>query len=145
SLPPDVDVREREDRDEEEKLDEAVPRELVEDHGERIQEDDLDVEEDEQHRREVEADREAPGVRRSARDAGLERHRPRAQSARRPLREHEAHQHHRRRDQDREGSVEEERKPVVEHLEPPAGGTETKIDRNPLVKRESSVTKSPVW
>ena len=31
----------------------------MQDHGERIQEDDLDVEEDEEHRRQVEADREA--------------------------------------------------------------------------------------
>jgi hypothetical protein len=75
SLAPDVDVGEREDDDEEEELDEAEPRELVEDDGERIQEDDLDVEDDEEHRRQVEADREAAVHRRSVGDARLERQR----------------------------------------------------------------------
>src|SRR5205085_2381946 len=39
ALPPDVDVRDHQDRDEEEELDEAEPGELVEDDRERIQED----------------------------------------------------------------------------------------------------------
>ena len=46
----------------------------VEHHGERVEEDDLDVEDDEEHRRQVEADREAL-LRRPGRDAGLERDR----------------------------------------------------------------------
>src|SRR5206468_6056328 len=58
-LPPDVDVGDREDHQEEEELHEAEPGELVEDHRERVEEDNLDVEDDEEHRREVEADREA--------------------------------------------------------------------------------------
>ena len=37
-------------------LDESEPAERVELHGERVEEDDLDVEDDEEHRREVEAD-----------------------------------------------------------------------------------------
>src|SRR4029078_2623300 len=58
SLPPDVAVGQGGDEDEEKELDEAERRELVEDHRQRIQEDDLDVEDDEEHRRQVEADRE---------------------------------------------------------------------------------------
>src|SRR5262249_15055989 len=58
-LPPDVDVAEGEDGDEEEELDESEPGELMEDDGQRVEEHDLDVEDDEQHRGEVEADREA--------------------------------------------------------------------------------------
>ena len=48
----------------------------MQDHRERIEKDDLDVEEDEQHRRQVEADGEALRSRRARRDAGLERDRP---------------------------------------------------------------------
>ena len=47
-------------------------------HRERVQEHDLDVEDDEEHRRQVEADREALLLRRPRRDAGLERDRARA-------------------------------------------------------------------
>ena len=45
---------------------------------ERVEEDDLDVEDDEEHRRQVEADREALLRRRAGRDAGLEGDRARA-------------------------------------------------------------------
>src|SRR5215211_5945408 len=115
-LPPNVDVRDAEDHQEEEELEEAEPPELVEDHCQRIQEDDLDVEEDEQHRREVEADREASRLRSAARDARLEGDRARAPPLPRPLGEHERHRDHRRRNQEREGSVDEKRQPVLEHV-----------------------------
>ena len=59
SLPPDVDVGERRMIRKTRNSTNPNHAELVEDHGERIQEDDLDVEEDEEHRRQVEADREA--------------------------------------------------------------------------------------
>ena len=73
-------------------------RELVQDHGERIEKDDLDVEEDEEHRGQVEADGEALPLRRPLRDAGLERDRPGAHAPVRPLGEDEAADHHRCRD-----------------------------------------------
>src|SRR5207244_3654559 len=81
SLPPDVDVRDHEDRDEEEELEEAEPGKLVEDDGQRIQKDDLDVEDDEEHRRQVEADRETLRVGHAGRDARLERKRSRPTAA----------------------------------------------------------------
>src|SRR4029079_1282402 len=73
SLPPDVDVGDEQDDQEDEELEEPEPRELVEDHGERVEKDDLDVEQDEEHRRQVEADGEALALWRTLRDAGLER------------------------------------------------------------------------
>ena len=79
--------RREQDDEEDQELEEPEPRELVEDHGERVEEDDLDVEEDEEHRREVEADGEALPLRRPLRDAGLERGRPGAHAALRPRRE----------------------------------------------------------
>ena len=65
--------------------------ELVEDHRERIEKHDLDVEDDEEHRRQVEADREALLLRRPGGDARLERHRARAGPCARALREDEGH------------------------------------------------------
>src|SRR6266852_7410000 len=72
TLAPDVDVGHEQDDDEERELDEPEPAERVELHGERVQEHDLDVEDDEKHRREVEADGEALGLHLTQRDAGLE-------------------------------------------------------------------------
>src|SRR5262249_1353159 len=114
-LAPDVDVGEREDAEEDEELEEAEPRELVEDHGERVEEHDLDVEEDEEHRRQVEVDGEALRGRRPLRDARLERDPACAYAARRPLREDEAGGDHRRRDRQSEQPVDQKRQPVVEH------------------------------
>src|SRR5262249_54874975 len=101
-LAPDVDVREQQDAEEDEELEEPEPRELVEDHGERVEEDDLDVEEDEQHRRQVEVDGEALRTRRPLRNARLERDTAGAHAPCRPLREEEAGGDHRRRDRQRE-------------------------------------------
>src|SRR3954465_5732058 len=105
SLAPDVDVGDREDDYEKEELDEAEPRELVEDHSERIQEDDLDIEDDEEHRRQVEADREAGGGGRPERDAGLERQRPGTHAAVGPGGQRERGEDHREWDREREEAV----------------------------------------
>src|SRR6266545_3869765 len=61
-LPPDVHIREREDRDEEGELREAEPAQRLQNDTEWIEKDDLDIEDDEEHRRQVEADREAVRV-----------------------------------------------------------------------------------
>ena len=53
----------RQQHDEHEQLHEAEQRELPQLHGERIEEHDLDVEDDEQHRRQVVRDREARRLR----------------------------------------------------------------------------------
>src|SRR5207237_3833192 len=60
SLAPDVGQRDEEDADEDEHLDHPVPAELVEDDGPGVEEDRLDVEDDEEHRRQVEPHRHAP-------------------------------------------------------------------------------------
>src|SRR6266581_3432469 len=73
SVAPDVRERYEEYAHEHEHLDEAEPLELPHQHRPRIEEDGLDVEDDEKHRGEVEADRQ-PAHRRSLRDdAGLVR------------------------------------------------------------------------
>src|SRR6266498_5132729 len=95
SFPPDIHVRNHEDRNEEEELEEAEPRELVEDDGQRIQEHDLDVEDDEEHCRQVKADREALRLRGSKRDARLEGDRSRADATVWTRREGEGEEHHR--------------------------------------------------
>src|SRR4029450_6347851 len=59
SLPPHVDVGDAEDRDEDEELADPEPTERGGLDGERAGVDDLDVEADEQDRRQVEADGEA--------------------------------------------------------------------------------------
>src|SRR5207249_6007384 len=100
-------------------LEEAEPRELVQDHGQRVEEDDLDVEEDEEHRRQVEVDGEALRAWRPLRDTGLERDPPRTHPARRSLREDEAEDDHRRRDRKCEQPVDRKRQPVVEHASSP--------------------------
>src|SRR5688572_1726788 len=56
---PDVGVRDEDRADEQDHLDEAEQAELAEGDGPRVEEDDLDVEDDEQHRGQVELDREA--------------------------------------------------------------------------------------
>jgi len=66
SLPPDIDVRHGEDCDEHEELSEPEPPEGIELHRERVQKDDLDVEQDEEDRGQVEADGEAALPARSA-------------------------------------------------------------------------------
>src|SRR6185312_13935393 len=53
ALAPDVDVGHEQDHQEDGELSEAEPGELMENDSERIQEDDLDVEDDEEHRRQV--------------------------------------------------------------------------------------------
>src|SRR5581483_11610363 len=113
---PDEDVGDEQDEDEEGELREAEPAERVELHGERIEKDDLDVEDDEQHRGEVEAHVEALRLHRPLRDARLERHRARARPPRRPLRELEGHDEHRARNSEREDPVDEEWQPAVEHV-----------------------------
>src|SRR5206468_2773013 len=119
ALPPDVDVGDEEDEDEEGELREAEPAERVELDGERVEEDDLDVEDDEEHRRQVEAHAEALARQRPRRDARLERHGPSTGAARGPLRELERHPHHRARNDEREDAVDQEWQPAVEHLLPP--------------------------
>src|SRR5207253_2688330 len=116
SLPPDIDVGERQDHEEEAELEEPEPRELVEDDSERVEEDDLDVEDDEEHRGQVEADREALRLRRPLRDARLEGEHACARAPRRPLRERERHHDHRRRDREAEEAVDQKGKPVAEHV-----------------------------
>src|SRR5690606_1842337 len=76
---------------------------------------DLDVEEDEQHRGQVEADGEALPAHRPRGDARLERDGAVADHPPRPLREREARGDHRRRDRQREEAVDQEGEPVVEH------------------------------
>src|SRR5262249_45157982 len=120
-LAPDVDVGEQQDAEEDQELGEPEPRELVEDHGQRVEEDDLDVEEDEEHRRQVEVHREALRARRSLRNARLERDTAGAHAPCGPLREEEAGGDHRRRDRQREQPVDQKRQPVVEHDSPPSG------------------------
>src|SRR5439155_25502450 len=111
--------REQQDPEKDEELEEPEPRELVEDHGQRVEEDDLDVEEDEEHRCQVEVDGEALRARRSLRDAGLERDPPLAHPSRGSLREDEAEDDHRRRDRKCEQPVDRKRQPVVEHASSP--------------------------
>src|SRR6476619_3443270 len=55
---PDVGVRDEDRRDEQHHLHQAEDAQLPEGHGPRVEEDDLDVEDDEEHRRQVELDRE---------------------------------------------------------------------------------------
>src|SRR5205807_1710197 len=124
ALPPHVHVRDDEDDDEEQELDESEPGEGVQDDRERIQEDDLDVEDDEEHRRQVEADREALLARRPGGDAGLERDRPRADAAVWAGRQGERREDHRSGNQQSECSVDQERQPVVEHRFLPSGAAE---------------------
>src|ERR1700738_1480512 len=60
AAPPDIGVRDENGDDEQHHLDESEPsRELCERHSPWVEEDDLDVENDEQHRREVVLHREA--------------------------------------------------------------------------------------
>jgi hypothetical protein len=87
----------------------------VEDHSERIQEHDLDVEDDEEHRREVEADREALNSGRAGRDAGLKRELAPAYMLMRARRKDEGEPHHRCGNDQRENRVDQERQPVIEH------------------------------
>src|ERR1700694_4347014 len=73
SLAPDVREGDEQDAHEHEHLDEAEPLELAEEHCPRVEEDGLDVEDDEQHRRQVEADRQAADGGRVRDDARLVR------------------------------------------------------------------------
>src|SRR4029077_20069384 len=82
--------------------------------------DDLDVEDDEEHRRQVEADREALTGGRPGRDARLERDHPGACPGLRPGAEDEGHADHRERDREREQPVHQERQPAVEHAPLPS-------------------------
>src|SRR3954451_16412662 len=118
SLPPDVHVRDYENHDEEQELEEPEPRELMEDHRERVEKHDLDVEDDEQHRRQVEADREALLARRAGGDARLERDRPGPHAPVRTRREGEREPHHGCGNDQREERIDQERQPVVEHAPP---------------------------
>src|SRR5450759_3087507 len=73
SLAPDVSEGDEQDAHEDKHLDEAEPLELPHDHRPRVEEHSLDVEDDEEHRREVEANGE-PAMGRAVRDdAGLVR------------------------------------------------------------------------
>src|SRR3954471_19434773 len=94
ALPPDVDIGDEEDEHEEGELGESEPAEGVELYGERVEEDDLDVEDDEEHRREVEAHREALGLHLALRDAGLEGDRAGPGAAGGALSEQERHGDH---------------------------------------------------
>src|SRR5579871_536288 len=58
ALPPDVGERDHQDQHEDEHLDHAVPAELAQVDGPGIEEDRLDVEDDEEHRGQVEAHRQ---------------------------------------------------------------------------------------
>src|SRR5215831_6456968 len=73
SLPPDVREGDEEDADEDPHLDEAVPLELSEQDGPRVEEHGFDIEDDEEHRGQVEANREAPHSRRVRDDSRLVR------------------------------------------------------------------------
>src|SRR5262249_18458267 len=115
SLPPDVDVGERQDDEEEPELREPEPAELVVDDRERVEEHDLDVEDDEEHRRQVEADREPRLARRPGGHPGLERDLARACPAARALRQDVREDNHRHGDREGEQPVDEERKPAGEH------------------------------
>src|SRR5581483_4956863 len=75
---------------------------------------DLDVEEDEEHRGEIEADGKALLRHRAGRDAGFEGNRPRAHPPLRPRRESEARHDHRGRDDQSEKPIDRKREPVVE-------------------------------
>ena len=92
--------------------------------GERIEKDDLDVEEDEEHRRQVEADGEAPVLRRRpAETPDSNGSMPLLDARRRPRREEECEGDHRCGDRGREEAVDEKRQPVGEHELPfPSGG-----------------------
>src|SRR5262249_37560332 len=108
-----------EDRDEGEELGEAEPAERVQLDRQRIEKDDLDVEEDEQHRGEVEADGEAARLaRRPGRDAGLERQQLLPDPRAGPRCEEEREGEHGRRDGGGEEGVDEKRQPVGEHALP---------------------------
>src|SRR5436190_1368338 len=72
--PPDIGEPQQQQDDENDDLDEDEDRvRALQDHPDRVQEDDLDVEEDEQHRHHVEADPEAEGLRHLARQSALVR------------------------------------------------------------------------
>src|SRR5690606_41276896 len=58
ATPPHVGVRDEDGADEQEHLDKPEQTEQIEGHGPRVEEDDLDVEDDEQHRGQIELDRE---------------------------------------------------------------------------------------
>src|SRR2546423_1421915 len=75
TAPPHIGVRDEHGADEQPHLDEPEQAQGVERHGPRVQEDDLDVEDDEQHRGQVELDREAAAADRLRRrfDAALVR------------------------------------------------------------------------
>ena len=73
SSSPDVDERHEQQRDEDDRLDEREDPERLELHGDRVEEDDLDVEQDEEHRDQVEADPEAEVLRDVRRQAALVR------------------------------------------------------------------------
>src|SRR5215510_14055190 len=124
-LAPDVDVGDHQDQEEHGELGEAEPGELMENDTKRIQEDDLDVEDDEEHRRQVEADGEALAARWAGRDARLERDPARPRATLRAGCEDEREDDHRDRNQCCEQRVDEERQPVVEHVfssrQPPGG------------------------
>src|SRR5262249_39825454 len=93
---------------------------LMQDDTERIQKHDLDVEDDEEHRYQVEADREALPARGAGRDAGLERDPTSSCTALRSGRQDERPHDHRGRNRGREYRVDQERQPVVEQAFPPA-------------------------
>ena len=113
-LLPDVDVGDGEDDDEEPELRYREPPDLLEDDGDRIEEHDLDIEDDEEHGRQVEADRETLLLHWSLRDAGLERNRLSPSTSSRACGENEAHDDHRGWDGESDQPVDEKRKPVVE-------------------------------
>src|SRR5437660_3534141 len=121
ALPPDVHVRHHQDHDEEEELQESEPGELMQDHRQRIQEDDLGVEDDEAHGGEVETDREPLLAWRPGGHDGLDRNRPRAQPPVWSRRKREREPHHRCRNDQREDRVDQERQPVVEYAFLPPG------------------------
>src|SRR5204863_1214397 len=114
----------------------------------------LDVEDDEEHRRQVEADREPLLLRRSRRHAGLERDHAGARPGLRAGREDERERDHRQRDRECEQPVDQERQPAVEHARfPPPSlwradltngpNCRTKGPENRGTKLRRGVTKSP--
>src|SRR5207249_2214958 len=109
-------------------------------HRERIEKDDLDIEENEEHRRQVEVDVEALLLRHSLGDAGLERDRAGAHAAVRSLREDEAPDHHRCRDHQGEEPVDRKRQPVVEQR---ASLSKLGADASTIGSRGTNGTASP--
>src|SRR5688572_30482110 len=141
ALAPDVDVGDGENGDEDQELDETEPAQLLEHDRERVEEDDLDVEEDEEHRRQVEADREALLFRRPLRDAGLEGQEARLDPPLRSGGEEERERDHRGRDRscqqrvDQEGKVVPEHQRVAKRSKVPMRSTKEPVNRSTMPQR----------